>query len=83
MAGRIGRIFTVIGLLLISAAWLWWLYLYHSSGALNCLYMPGGACAAPDGTGHFLALPPYEPLVLWVGVAVALVGAAIRLTTRS
>lgn len=82
MAGRIGRIFTVIGLLLLSAAWLWWLYLYRSADAIGCLYLPRGGCAAPDAGGHFLMLPPYEPMVLWIGAAAVLLGAAFRLVSR-
>ena len=83
MAGRIGRIFTALGLLLLSAAWLWWLYVYRSAGAISCLYMPDGACTAPDGTGHFLTLPPYEPMLLWIGAVIVLLGAVIRMTSRA
>jgi hypothetical protein len=81
MAGRIGRILTVVGLLLLSAAWLWWLYLYGSSGAIGCIYLPHGACPPVEGS-HFLALPPYQPAVLWAGAVAVLLGAAVRLVSR-
>lgn len=82
MAGRIGRIFTLIGLLLLSAAWLWRLYVYRSADAIGCLYLPDGSCAAPEGVARFLTLPPYEPMVLWVGAAAVLLGAVFRLLSR-
>ena len=81
MAGRIGRIFTVIGIVLLAAAWLWWLYLYGSSGAIDCLYMPQDACP-PAAGAHFLTLPPYQPMVLWIGAAAVLLGTVFRLSSR-
>lgn len=79
--GRIGRIFTVIGLLLLGAAWLWWLYAYRSLEAIECLYMPGASCTLVESP--VLALPPYEPMVLWAGAAAALLGSIIRIAARA
>lgn len=81
MVGVIGRILTVLGLVLLFAAWLWWLYLYRAADQIGCLYMSG--CAAPDGAAHFLALPPYEPMVLWAGAGAAILGAALRMVSRA
>lgn len=82
MAGKIGGIFTAIGLVLLSAAWLWWLYIYRSAAAIDCLYMPG-VCEAKEGLSPYLSLPPYEPMVLWIGAGIALLGTVIRLAART
>jgi hypothetical protein len=82
MAGRIGRIFTVIGLLLLTTAWLWWLYLYRSVDAITCIYLPHGACPPPASGGLPLAVPPYEPMALWIGGAAVLIGFVLRLLSR-
>jgi hypothetical protein len=83
MVGRIGRIFTVIGLVLLTAAWLWWLYLYRSAAAIDCLYLPGATCPAAQNLSPAFSLPPYEPMVLWAGAAAALLGAVIRIASRA
>lgn len=79
--GVIGRILTVLGLVLLLSAWLWWLYLYRAADQIGCLYMPG--CAAPEAASRFLALPPYEPTVLWAGAAAVILGAVLRLASRA
>jgi hypothetical protein len=81
MVSVVGRIFTVVGLVLLMAAWLWWLYLYRAVDSIGCLYMR--SCAAPDGSGHTFALPPYEPMVLWAGAAAVLFGFVLRLVSRT
>jgi hypothetical protein len=81
MVSVVGRIFTVVGLVLLVAAWLWWLYLYRAADSIGCLYMPG--CVAPDGSGHTFALPAYEPMVLWAGAAAVLLGFVLRLVSRA
>ncbi len=81
MVGRIGRIFTALGLVLLTAAWLWWLYVYRSAGAIDCLYLPG-VCQAQEGLEPVLNIPPYEPMVLWAGAAAVLLGTLLRLTSR-
>ncbi|WP_088347639.1 MULTISPECIES: hypothetical protein [Rhodomicrobium] len=77
--GRIGRFFTALGLVLLAAAWLWWLYIYRSAAAIDCLYLPG-TCPARDGL--LFAVPPYEPAVLWAGAAAAILGTILRLVAR-
>lgn len=76
------RFFTVIGLVLLFAAWLWWLYIYRSAAAFECLYMPGIGCEPASGFSPTLALPPYEAYVLWAGAAAALIGTILRLISR-
>lgn len=76
------RFFTVIGLVLLFAAWLWWLYLYRSSAAFECLYLPWARCEPAAGLSPTLALPPYEAYVLWAGGAAALLGTILRLASR-
>lgn len=80
MVGVVGRIFTVIGLLLLFAAWIWWLYVYRSTESISCLYLP--ECAAPNGASHLFAVPAYEPMILWIGGATALLGSALRIAVR-
>lgn len=80
--GRIGRIFTALGLVLLAAAWLWWLYAYRSFAAIDCLYLPG-SCAAPEGLTPTLSLPPYEPMVLWAGAAAVILGTILRLVSKA
>lgn len=79
--GTVGRIFTALGLVLLAAAWLWWLYAYRSAEAFECLYLPG-SCAVPEGLTPVLSLPPYEPMLLWAGAAAVLIGSVIRLVAR-
>ena len=83
MVGRIGRFFTAIGLVLLVAAWLWWLYAYRSAAAIDCLYMPGATCPAAQNLSPLLALPPYEPMVLWTGAIAVILGALLRVTARA
>lgn len=83
MLGRIGRFFTAIGVVLLIAAWLWWLYLYRSAAAIDCLYLPGVTCPAAENLAPVLALPPYEPMVLWVGAAAVLLGFVLRVSARA
>ena len=83
MVGRIGRFFTAIGLVLLIAAWLWWLYAYRSAAAIDCLYMPGATCPAAQSLLPMVTLPPYEPMVLWVGAVAVLLGAVLRITARA
>ncbi len=82
MMGRIGRVFTVIGILLLAGAWLWWLYAYRSVGAIDCLYLPG-ACPAAPTLLPLVTLPPYNPMVLWAGAAAVLLGAVFRISARA
>jgi hypothetical protein len=83
MMGRIGRIFTAIGLVLLAAAWLWWLYAYRSAAAMDCLYLPGATCPAAQNLSPLVTLPTYEPMVLWAGAAAVLLGAALRISARA
>ncbi|MGB0084334.1 MAG: hypothetical protein WBP94_03020 [Rhodomicrobiaceae bacterium] len=81
MVGVIGRIFTVIGVVLLIVAWLWWLYVYRTAAAIDCLYVPG-KCEALKGLAPIVTLPPYDPKVLWAGAAAALLGTVLRLVSR-
>ena len=83
MVGRIGRFFTAIGLILLIAAWLWWLYAYRSAAAIDCLYLPGQTCPAAENLSPLVTLPPYDPMVLWAGAAAVILGAVLRLTSRA
>jgi hypothetical protein len=83
MIGRIGRIFTVIGLLLLTAAWLWWLYAFRSAAAIDCLYLPDATCPAAQNLSPLVTLPPYEPMVLWAGAVAVLLGAVLRISARA
>ncbi len=83
MVGRIGRFFTAIGLVLLVAAWLWWLYAYRSAAAIDCLYLPDATCPAAQNLSPLVALPPYEPMVLWAGAVAVLLGAVLRVTARA
>jgi hypothetical protein len=83
MVSRIGRFFTAIGLVLLIAAWLWWLYAYRSAAAIDCLYLPGVTCPAAENLSPLVVLPPYDPMVLWVGVVAVLLGAVLRITARA
>jgi hypothetical protein len=83
MVGRIGRFFTALGIILLVAAWLWWLYAYRSLAALDCLYLPGATCPAAQGLSPVFTLPPYEPMVLWAGALAVILGAVLRVTARA
>lgn len=83
MMGRIGRFFTAIGVVLLAAAWLWWLYAYRSAAAIDCLYLPGATCPPAQSLLPMVTLPPYEPMVLWAGAAAALLGFIVRLSARA
>jgi hypothetical protein len=79
---RIGGLFTALGLVLLVAAWLWWLYAYRSLDAIGCLYLPE-RCSAPLALTPVLSLPPYEPMLLWVGAGAAALGTILRLVARA
>jgi hypothetical protein len=81
MLGKIGRIFTAIGFILLAAAWLWWLYVYRTAAAIDCLYLPGATCAPAEAFPF--VLPPYEPMVLWAGAAAVVLGAVLRISSRA
>ena len=83
MVGRVGRFFTVIGIVMLAAAWLWWLYAYRSAAAIDCLYLPGAICPAAQNLSPLVALPPYEPMVLWAGAAAVILGALLRISARA
>jgi hypothetical protein len=83
MLGRIGRIFTAIGFILLAVAWLWWLYVYRTAAAIDCLYLPGATCAPADNLALPFAVPAYEPMVLWAGAVAVVLGAVLRIASRA
>jgi hypothetical protein len=83
MLGRIGRIFTAIGFILLAVAWLWWLYAYRTAAAIDCLYLRGVTCPPAENLAPVFALPPYEPMVLWAGAAAVVLGAILRISSRA
>lgn len=83
MLGKIGRLFTAIGLILLAVAWLWWLYVYRTAAAIDCLYLPSAVCPPAEKLAPTFALPPYEPMVLWAGAAAVVLGAVLRISSRA
>ncbi len=51
--------------------------------AIDCLYLPGATCPPAQNLSPLVAVPPYEPMVLWAGAVAVLLGAAFRLTARA
>ena len=50
--------------------------------ALSCLYSNRDVCGFIAGFARLLGRTPYEPMVLWVGLAGLILGVLIRVTAK-
>lgn len=74
----------VVGAGVVLGALLWWQSFYgdliRDTGytmrdALPCLYSSSGMCAIVSAASQLVGKAPYDPTVLWIGVA--LIGAGL------
>ena len=50
--------------------------------AISCLYSSKDVCALFAGAARFVGKTPYEPMLLWVGLAGLVLGVVVRLVSR-
>ena len=50
--------------------------------AISCLYSSKDVCALFAGAARFVGKTPYEPMLLWVGLAVLVLGVVVRLASK-
>jgi hypothetical protein len=84
MIRSIGRLMMVLGGAGCVTAVAWWMaFFYEMLGdnvkqASECFYMTTTECEIGNMVGSFLAeLPPYDPVMLWASVGLAVVGLLI------
>jgi hypothetical protein len=81
---KFGGLLATAGLVLVVVALIWWSAYYSSTGTkepkLSCLFATGAECifiylfGGPSPS----APPPYQPLVVWLGLIALGLGLAIR-----
>lgn len=90
-ARKLTKILITLGGLTVVGAVVWWYYFYtHLARPLRsdltdvipCIYSSGGSCGLVSGLASFGGSTPYEPMVLWVGVAVLGIGLAFKLALK-
>jgi hypothetical protein len=87
-AKKLGTNLILLGFVLIVAALCWWWSFYAPLAdklgidmhhATSCIYSNSGVCGLATGGSQLFGKTPYSPVLLWAGVAAAVVGILIKL----
>ena len=97
---KFGSILIIGGLVVVAAAFAWWLAFYSSImrelaqapggtpggnsvfDAISCLYSSRDVCGFIAGFARLVGRTPYEPMVLWAGLAGVVIGVVVRLAAK-
>jgi hypothetical protein len=83
---RDGVSLTVLGLVVLGVALVWWRHFYASAlgsriaPPIECLYQTSGPCSVVGTVASLGGLTPYEPMLFWVGAL--MLGAGLILIFR-
>ncbi|MBT6093845.1 MAG: hypothetical protein HOH04_03115 [Rhodospirillaceae bacterium] len=67
-----GKLLILFGLATFMAALAWWLAFFHQmlgddvKRASECFYSTTLECEVGNMVGHFMDIPPYDPVALWI-----------------
>jgi hypothetical protein len=90
-ARKLSGILVSLGVLVVASALIWWLYFYSQMSReihgdlkrfLHCMYATSYECKFVNELASSDGKTPYNPAVLWVGVAVLAVGLILGFSLR-
>ena len=95
---RLGTFLIIGGAILTAAAFAWWMTFYSSileelplagdaGGSsvfdlFSCFYSSQDVCGFISGFARLIGRTPYEPMLLWVGLAGLVAGLAVRFAAK-
>jgi len=82
---RLGNVLMSLGAIVFATATAWWIvFFYETLGdnfqkARDCFYWTSSLCSLKEAAPLLTNVPVYDPVLMWVGVALFAIGVGFRL----